>query len=254
MRHVLLASVILVGCSSSEAAPGSQPRPHELFGEAISTIVLEVDYAEGADPYTGSMAATEDLWNLFGANAAALFPDKTLVFPRELEAMEAVGPVAGESFDTGAILGLAAMHRDQLSAGDVATFYALWLDGNYEEDGEPQPEVLGVSIGDTGVIAMFKPVIEGSGIGPLDAVSRYVEQATLVHEVGHAVGLVNRGLPLTSEHHDADHGAHCSEEDCVMYFAIEGVGGAVDFVTTYVTTGDDVLFGDECLADAEAAR
>ena len=35
---------------------------------------------------------------------------------------------------------------------------------------------------------MFKPVIESTSVGPLGVVERYVEQATLVHEFGHAVG------------------------------------------------------------------
>ena len=104
------------------------------------------------------------------------------------------------------------------------------------------------------IIAMFKPVIESTSVGPLGVVERYVEQATLVHEFGHAVGLVNNGLPLTSEHHDAEHGAHCNNEDCVMYYQVEGASAMVDFVLNRVTSGDVVLFADDCLADAAAVE
>ena len=29
-----------------------------------------------------------------------------------------------------------------------------------------------------------------------------VEQSTIVHEIGHAIGLVNNGVPATTAHHD----------------------------------------------------
>lgn len=110
--------------------------------------------------------------------------------------------------------------------------------------------MLGVSIGDTGVIAMFKPVIEGA------QAARYVEQTTLVHEVGHAIGLVENGIPARGGHHDAAHGAHCNNRDCVMHYLNEGAAELAGFVGRFVESGDAVVFGPECLADidAEAAR
>jgi hypothetical protein len=101
---------------------------------------------------------------------------------------------------------------------------------------------------------MFKPVIEGTASGRAGILSRYVEQATMIHEFGHAVGLVNNGLAMAAPHQDQANGAHCTNDSCVMYYAVEGVGGVVDFVQQYVTTGSNVLFGEECLADAAAAR
>jgi hypothetical protein len=240
-----------VGCSSEEPAAPAVP---SVFDPKIERIVLEVDYAEGAAPYTGPAAAMSDVWVLFEDNARALFPTETLVVPHSLSEMESIGQLAPASFDAAAILDLATLHRDSVDGGDTATFYAIWLDGIYEDASGTRPEVLGVSLGNSGVIAMFKPTIESAGLGPLDAVSRYVEQATLVHEFGHAVGLVNNGLPLTSDHHDEEHGAHCDVESCVMYYTIEGVGGAIDFVQQYLVSGDTILFGPACLADAAAAR
>jgi hypothetical protein len=99
---------------------------------------------------------------------------------------------------------------------------------------------------------MFKPVIESTDVPLLPAISRFVEQTTLVHELGHAVGLVNRGVPLASQHHDAEHGAHCTDDRCVMYYANEGASDLSQFVSEYVTSGDTIVFGADCLADTDA--
>ena len=93
---------------------------------------------------------------------------------------------------------------------------------------------------------MFKPSIAGT------TMSEQVEQVTLVHEFGHAIGMVNRGVPMVEDHHDTDHGAHCSNPDCVMYWTVEGAD-IVGFIQSRLLGASDVLFGPECLADFDAA-
>jgi hypothetical protein len=74
----------------------------------------------------------------------------------------------------------------------------------------------------------------------------------MVHELGHAVGLVNVGVPLTSPHQDLPNGAHCTSQSCVMYFANEGVADMTAYAQQYVLTGNTILLGPECLADVDA--
>ena len=66
--------------------------------------------------------------------------------------------------------------------------------------------------------------------------------------------LVNNGVPLTSAHQDAAHGAHCGSNQCVMYWANEGPSDLREFVTQNVTSGSTILWGAECLADVAALR
>lgn len=243
------------GQASSGSTTGSvQPPPANLYGPEIQRLVIEVDYATNAAPYTGSIVGFGDPWSLFRNNAARLFTsDKTIDVPSTLSEMEELTDIpAAESYDGNEILGFAADHRDAPSVGDTATFYVLFLDGFFRDETGDRTDVLGVSLGSTGVIAMFKPVIESTS-DPILGTEKYVEQATLVHEFGHAVGLVNNGVPMAEAHQDVANGAHCTNEDCIMYFAIEGATGAVDFVGRSVLGDDSVLFGPECLADTEAA-
>ena len=109
-----------------------------------------------------------------------------------------------------------------------------------------------MSIGTTTVIALFKPVIDSAAV--LDDTRAFVEQTTLVHEFGHGVGLVNNGIPNLADHHDAEHGAHCADDRCVMYWAVEGPADVAQFVQQVVTTGDVTLWGSDCLDDVAAVR
>ena len=123
--------------------------------------------------------------------------------------MEDIGAIPDEELTVDDLLAIAAAHRDQRSSAAVYTYYVVFVSGFYTDGTGPRPNVLAVSIGSTGVVAMFKDVIAGTG-GVVPNVEKFVEQSTLVHELGHAVGLVANGVATTSAHHDSAHGAHCT--------------------------------------------
>lgn len=85
------------------------------------------------------------------------------------------------------------------------------------------------------------------------ALTGFVEQSALAHELGHAIGLVDRGLPLESPHGDLEHPLHCANPDCVMYYLNEGVWDLRDFVLNTFNMGPAVLFDEACLMDVAAA-
>lgn len=196
------------------------------------------------------------MWDIFKSNALRLYEGrgKALTVPTELSQMEELTDVTATGFTTDDIFAIVAKHRDSPSKPPTATFYVLWLNGTYVEDGKENPGVLGINYGGTGVIAMFKPVIESTSAGPGLNVEKFSEQATLVHEFGHAVGLVNNGVTMTTMHQDTAHGAHCQNPDCIMYWTIDGTNGMVDFLKKNTLTAQTVLFGSECLADVDAVK
>jgi hypothetical protein len=225
-----------------------------LFEAGVTRVVLEVDYQTGAAPETGRYAlGTRDAWGIFNTNIRRIFreaPQRDLVVPTTLDEMQEleIEPPADGGFSVSDILGIARAHQDGRSTNAERVFYVLFLDGYLRtQSGDPNTQIIGVSLGATGIIAMFKPVIRQS------SVARFVEQTTLVHEFGHAIGLVANGLPTTGPHHDAEHGAHCANRDCVMYYAHEGLADLASWVARVLATGDSVLFGAECLGDIDAA-
>ncbi|MHC4960217.1 MAG: hypothetical protein ACYTGN_17825 [Planctomycetota bacterium] len=248
----LLGFLLLAACGGG-GEPGGQlePDPLVVLGPGIESIVVEIDYMEGAAPYTGAAGPITDIWSLWSDNIERIFlgTGKVLTYPRTLPDMEQLTSLSGPTFNAQQVLDIATAHRGQTSGGTTASYYFVFLDGVYEEGGQPQTQVLGISLSGRNIVAVFKPVVAATGVG---IVPRVVEQTVLVHEFGHAIGLVNNGVPLTSDHHDTVHGAHCTNMDCVMYFANEGGAGLRDFVDAVAAAGSGVLFGQECLDDTDA--
>lgn len=244
---LLLLAISVAACSNDEGGSTN------LFGPGVEQIILEVDYEAGAAPFDAYPRRDGSPWELLEDNLEALFAQstpRTLIVPKTLSEMQGLGALSsGPDFTTSEILEIAAASRDIESTESSRSFYIVFLDGFFEDQGVRQEQVLGVSIADTGVIAMFKPVV---GISD-DALSRFVEQTTLIHEIGHAVGLVDNGLPPASDHVDEENGAHCTNDRCVMYWLNERVADAIRFARERFMGEDTVVFGQECLHDAYAA-
>lgn len=252
-----VAAILCATCTSNDGAPGTmdQPSLSTLFSSATKRVVLEIDYAPGAQPYTGAAGRLGDVWSIFRENADLIFDgQKDIVVPSQLCEMQLLEDVTMTEVGTRDLLAIAAKHRDHPSSGDTVTFYVLFVNGRFkEDDGSVKDEAVGVSLEGKGIIGMFKPVIASSALRST-VTPRFVEQSTLVHEFGHAVGLVNKGIPLARAHQDDEHGHHCINTDCVMYWTNEGGRDAANFVRTYLETGDRALFGPDCLADVRAFR
>lgn len=247
---------LLAACGGGAENPGADAGEvtgnGTVFDPAVTTVRIEIDYESGEAPYTGPVIGFGDTFDLTIANLDRVFVgQKTLDVPTTLGAMEDIGAIADEQITVPDAQAIAADHRQQMDTDDTKTYYVVFVSGNFEDANGVQPGVIGVSIGTTGVIVMFKDVIESTGIPAFPNLERFVEQSTLVHELGHAIGLVNNGVPLTSAHQDADHGKHCSNDQCVMYWQNEGASAMADFAQQFAISGNSVLFADDCLADVD---
>ncbi|MCA9675583.1 MAG: hypothetical protein H6709_24895 [Kofleriaceae bacterium] len=246
-----IASVLAAGCGDDGGGGGGGAIGP--FAPSVDTVRIEIDYETGEAPYTGSVLGFGDTFDLTIANLDRLFAGtRTVEVPTTIAAMEDIGAVADEELTTADLLALADAHRGVTDGGGVKSYYVVFVSGTFADADGAQPSVLGVSIGDTGVIAMFKDVIASTGSTAFPNLARFVEQSTLIHELGHGFGLVDNGVATTSAHVDTAHGKHCTNDACVMYWLNEGASDAAMFARQYVTSGNAILFGDECLADVDA--
>ncbi|HEY0356753.1 MAG TPA: hypothetical protein VGC29_11140, partial [Flavisolibacter sp.] len=67
------------------------------------------------------------------------------------------------------------------------------------------------------------------------------------HEVGHLLGLVDIGSPMQTPHKDADHGSHCNNNSCLMYYASETTD-----ILGLLLTGNIPGLDANCIADLRA--
>jgi hypothetical protein len=261
MRWLLLA--MLVGCNFGNSSSGGGDDTHPLdakvpgdggagvFDPAITKVTVEIDYEAGQEPFTGTIPAFGDTFDITVTNIDRLFSGKkTLAIPRTVAQMQSIGNVADEELTVADLVEIAAAHRDHHDSATEKTYYILFVSGFFADANGPNNAVLGVSLGDTGVIAMFKDVVRSSS--NLSNIQRYVEQSTMVHELAHGIGLVNNGVPLTTAHQDTAHGAHCTDTSCVMYWQNEGVSGMTAWATQFVLSSNTILFKPDCLADVDA--
>lgn len=222
-----------------------------VFDPSITHVDVEIDYETGKAPYTGPIVTFGDTFDVTLHNVDRLFAGKkVLSIPTRTADMEDVGVIADEQLEVADLLALAAAHRATRDTPTRKTYYVLFVSGHFTDQNGPQQGVLGVSLGD-GVIAMFKDVIAGTGVGGGPTV-RHVEQTTLVHELAHAFGLVDSGVPMAAPHRDTAHGSHCDDDRCVMYYLNEGASEIGAFVSQAVLSNQSILFDAACLADVDA--
>ncbi len=237
--------------SSSEQSALTLVTDIPALYSTVSEIEVTVFYEPEAEPYDGNTLNGFAYWSILEANIASLFESRSLIpsvyVPRTIREMTEIPDQDKSSWTAQDVYDLAESVVSDYSSSPKACFYVFFLNGYLSEDGKNVTSVIGASIRGTPIIVVFKDVVRSTGASP--TLVKYVEQTTLVHEFGHAMGLVNNGVPLSSRHQDAAHGHHCSNNDCVMYWLNEGLSDLMAFVQRYMATSDPVMFGEECLYD-----
>ncbi len=138
-------------------------------------------------------------------------------------------------------------NRSIFNSGSTFSASMLFVDGDYSEN-TGNGKVLGVAYNNTSM-AVFEKTLQDNAGGLFQPSLSSVETTVMHHEFGHLMGLVNNGAPLTSAHHDSDHGAHCTNTDCLMYYAVEGS----DFIANLVGSNIPSLDA-QCQADLNGLR
>jgi hypothetical protein len=107
---------------------------------------------------------------------------------------------------------------------------------------------LGLHIPGTYYAFVFQEVMDN--ISTTEINKQQIQQAVVVHELGHALGLVHNGLPMVEDHEDDDHPKHTIDENDVMFWAVESSSNVQDFVGGLAGATEN-LFGPNSLQDAQ---
>jgi SAM-dependent methyltransferase/predicted Zn-dependent protease len=224
----------------------------QLYTQARS-ITVDAAYEQGAEPYSSQDEYARPCWRILRDNLQALAgPEVDVYAPESLLSMTRLPVQARDTWTTQEIVELARGLWSLQEDPEDQEIHVLFLNGFFEDADGINDRMLGVSYAGTNLVAIFKDVVRSSSGST--AVRLFVEQATLVHETGHLLGLVNNGIPAAGSHEDAEHPSHCMNGSCVMYWLNEGAYDLADFIARVETTRSLVLYCDECLADVSNYR
>ena len=264
---LLSVFIALSGCSGSSNSSGtSANQGAEQQGSmslslvtlysTVNAINVHVAYEPNAVPFTGTTQNGIQFWSILESNLEALFLTRTIEpnisVPKDLSGMDTISELAQTTWTASQIVDLARNTWSLPQTSTTAELYVLFLNGDYEDNqGTINKNVIGLSVDGTPVVAVFKDVILTSGLSSFTEV--FIEQATIIHEFGHTLGLVNNGVPMITSHEDSTHPHHCTNEDCVMFWANDSTN-LVFFINTIINSPSDILFGPECLDDTRSYR
>lgn len=263
MRYFLVsllvcASVIcLNSCDSSSGSAdgGVSVYSPTFYFKQMANLTIDVVYESGAEPYVGTSGAGLNYWDVTLQNLQAVFTGRNVSFtvPKTLAEMRSIPTQNRSVWSTTDAINLANQYRNGDSSGTSGKIFIAFVKGYAaKSDGSANTAVIGYSVTGTNVIIIFKQVVQASGVVPSGPVPRFVEQSTIVHELAHAIGFVNNGIPTTTAHHDSAHGAHCSNPSCVMYYLNEGASDLANFISNFQSSQNAVMFDNACLDDAKS--
>ncbi len=127
---------------------------------------------------------------------------------------------------------------------NVLRWHVLYPTGNYQDD-----SVLGVAV-DASTVAIFQDTIEGAENFLGRPSAEDIEEAVLVHEIGHLLGLINIVYTSTHAHEDPDHPHHSNNDQSVMYWAVESTS-VTNFITGAVPNDFDAEDRDDLIRLAD---
>lgn len=249
-----LLALFLAGCASD--VPHPFPDMPErvlslpaalLWTEPNPVLLVEIDYVEGREPSAFALDAfRESIQSVTGKREIVILPPTLL--PRddarfqgnhEWSTME-LADVHNTYFDARAAEGFADDGLARIHVLSLNGYYPLVSPLHVPE----LQEAIGLQLADALCLFLDDParsVIERADLP-------YYERKTLIHEFGHAMGLVNISIPMQRPHVAAD-GMHSNNDRSVMAQGHRG-----PFVLEQVQDGEWIPyeFDADDLADVRA--
>jgi hypothetical protein len=207
-RKTTVSTVDVSGPNTTVDKQGTGSSAHKLLAADTYTILnIDIQYAPGMRPLDQSVT------NL--VNFLSTYLNKPGGVNVTLTPVSTVG-AATVTLDE--IVTFENKNRTIYTVGNSIAIWILFADADYSVK-----DVGGVSFWNTSMVIFEKTIqAKTGGIGQASQVK--VESGTLMHEMGHLLGLVNLGTPMVKAHEDASHMSHCSNTGCLMYYATQTSG------------------------------
>jgi hypothetical protein len=214
LLYVLMFSFLLSSCAKSvtvaEEDGMDQSYHHQRVGvsaralladEQFASLKIEVQYMTGFEPDERALLNLRDfLYDHLHK------PSGISIITKE------IAPIADTSLTMPEIISLEKKNRTVFATGKELTVYVLYTNGYYVDD-----HMLGYAYQNTSIVLFGKNLDDNSN--KFKKLNRSdLETRVLQHEMAHLMGLVNVGTDLQSDHKDNEHGKHCLNKQCLMYY------------------------------------
>jgi len=201
-----------------------------LSDEAYTSITIEVQHMKGITP---DSAALENLKAFLYENTHK--PKGIDIVMKEIPSFTANSITLNEAAE------MEKRNRKIFSKKKDLALYVFYTDGYFAD-----PDYLGWAYRNTSMVLFGRKLLESSESTGKPSRTK-LETTVLLHEMAHLLGLVNVGTPLQSAHKDDDHGKHCANPNCLMYYQI----GINESLSILLKKGIPKLDA-ACLADLRA--
>ncbi len=249
---VFLMFTFLFACSEDKKSPLDTEQSQAQIAQAISEpgswkFKVHVHYDVRAEPYTGSVYQNQNnLWDISTASLVSLFQfiqGRTVEVPQSLNQMKQITPQLNDSWTTSELIEVAEQFAEPLLGNFLINAYVIYLEGTFKGD----LSILGTHLKGKNYIFIFKDAVKA--INGTDEERKIAEQATILKQLGHMMGLVNQGIPQVTNHEDDNHPGHSIQRDCVMYHAIGDPNQILNFLSDEITNKELNFYGAEVTAD-----
>lgn len=179
-----------------------------LSASTFKKLYVDLVYDKGFPP------TTETISNLKSFLAATVNkPDGIEIALREINGL------SKQKLSLADVQAVETENRIKKMPGTSITIFVYMCNAEYNE-AEGNYKILGIQYGSSSIV-LFGSTIRASSGGLGEPSLPVLETSVMHHEFGHAFGLVDAGTAMVTPHTDSQHGHHCNNQNCLMYYAVE---------------------------------
>jgi hypothetical protein len=222
-----------------------------LANTNYSNLLIEIGYVSGFRPTAEAIATFETFLRARTFKESVEFTYKELSSPNQ------------ESLTNEEIAEMESENRTAYNTGNTMALYIYFADAPSENDDKSEGLVtLGAVYRNTSMVIYEATIRELVGNSVTISVAD-VEAATLNHEFGHLLGLVNLGSdPVNPDHEDTEvdetqgeiGNNHCNVEGCLMRAELQFGGSLAKMMRSNVSKGLAAIpeLDAECILDLQS--
>ncbi len=257
--YILFFSLILIAaCSKNSDSPGgTPPDPIDKTANLLATgdsandilsnntftkLLVEIAYVTGFQPSAEAMN-----------NFQAFLQQRTFKQDIEIQYLELSSPNEND-LSLQEVADLETENRTAYNDGSTLAIYIYFADAPSDTDDPQEGTVtLGAVYRNTSMV-IYEVTVRELALGNSQVTIEDVETATLNHEFGHLLGLVDLGSPPVNAHEDPNAEHHCDIDGCLMRAELQFGGGLLGMMNKRISTGKAAVPGldSECILDLQA--